>query len=510
MKALFTLLVGGLLLLSDSMKAQTVSFFEEANTFFTTYAEHNAVKYQELYHRPKGLLSLVQQIETTTLADLSPEEQKAFYINAYNLLVIKTVIDHYPIASPNEVVEFWDGVTYSVGGTMYTLESLETYVLQKYKDPRLHFALSNGSMACAPIANFAYQPTELEEQLKQRVIGAVNNSQWIHYQSNIEQLELPLLFQRYQASFTPSVLEFLNAYRVEKIKTPVRLVYKNEDWTLNGYQSAPSALNKKKKGSTGAYAGLAQVITLPKGVTELIDFNSIYTVGIGNKELGSRNTYFNSYFTAFYGVTGNLDVGMSLLFRSSRERDNFGASPFSVLSMERTPLYTRGRTSANTSTYADFGLSHMGFQVRFAPFKNINLSFEQGFMLPIQNLPKENTVDQSIYSVTQVYYIHPISSQLQLFLALTYWQGIRPGEQFNFQLPLLRGFLNYFVTPRFSVFATSMYFLEWGGGAKYLLTPKFEIQFMYSYYLPIQGAYDLLAPGATSIMTYNMGLRYRF
>ena len=167
------------------------------------------------------------------------------------------------------------------------------------------------------------------------------------------------------------------------------------------------------------------------------------------------------------------------------------------------------RTPTGSSRYADFGLSHMGFQARFAPFKNINLSFEQGFMLPIRNLPKGNTVDESIYSVTQVYYIHPISSQLQLFLAFTYWQGFRPGEPFSMQIPLLRGFLNYFATPRLSFYATTMYFLEWGVGAKYLLTPKFEIQFMYSYYVPVKGIYDLLAPGATSIMTYNMGLRYR-
>lgn len=508
MKTITTLLIS-LLLVTTSLKAQTSNFFDKADEFFHTYAQHNAVQYQLLYHHNKELKALVEQVEQANLADWTTNQQKAFYINAYNIMVINAVVDHYPIASPNEVIEFWDGISYTVAGQAFTLKGLEQHILEIYQDPKLHFALANGSMACAPIANFAYQPAELEAQLKQRVIGAVNNPQWIHYQPTIQQLELPLLFERHQASFTPSVLAFLNTYRVEQIEEPVHIVYKNEDWTLNSYQSTPSVLGKKKKAGTGAYAGLAQVITLPKGVAELIDFNSIYTVGIGNKEVGSRNTYFNSYFTAFYGVTGKLDVGISMLFRSSRERDAFGTSPFTVLSMERTPLFTAGRASANTSTYADFGLSHMGFQIRFAPFKNINLSFEQGFMLPIQNLPKENTVDQSIYSVTQMYYIHPISSQLQLFLALTYWQGIRPGEPFNFQLPLLRGFLNYFVTPRFSVFATSMYFLEWGAGAKYLLTPKFEIQFMYSYYLPIQGAYDLLSPGASSIMTYNMGLRYR-
>jgi len=94
-------------------------------------------------------------------------------------------------------------------------------------------------------------------------------------------------------------------------------------------------------------------------------------------------------------------------------------------------------------------------------------------------------------------------------LALTFWQPIRPGETFNFQPPLLRGFLNYFVTPRFTLYATTMYFLEWGVGVKYLLTPKLEVQAMYSYYIPIPGLYDIISPGANTIMTYNLGLRYR-
>lgn len=511
MKILSTWLVFSFLLFTNLLDAQTSTFFDKANNFFATYAQHDVVKYQVLYNHQEELNELVETIKTMPLDDLSSVEQKAFYINAYNLLVIDNIVRHYPIASPNEIVEFWDEITYEVAGVNTTLEGLEQQLLETYKDPRLHFVLVNGTMAAAPIANYAYQPEQLEAQLKQRVIKVVNNPQWIYYDMGSKQLQLPLLFKRHKTYFTPSVISFLNTYRVESIDAEVSMVYTNEDWSLNSYESGFASVNKKKKKkeSTGAYASLAQVITLPKGKAELINFNSIYTVGIGNKNLGSRNTYFNSYNTAFYGVTGKLDIGVSFLFRSSRERDDFSSSPFEVLSMERTPLYTAGRATANSSLYADYGLSHMGLHVRFAPFKNINLSFEQGLMLPIQGLPKDNTVDQSLYSVTQVYYIHPISSKTQLFFALTYWQGIRPGEQFNFQIPLLRGFLNYFVTPRLSLYATSVYFLEWGGGARYLLTPNFEIQFMYSAYLPIEGVYDLLSPGATSINTYNVGLRYR-
>jgi hypothetical protein len=516
MKLLFPLLFLGTLLATTSLNAQDSDFFDKADQFFETYAQYNAVQYRALYQQPIALESLVEQIETTSINDWSEAAQKAFYINAYNLLVIATVVEHYPIASPNEIVDFWDGINHQVAGKMYTLEQLEAFVVAAYKDPSVHFALVNGSVACPPIANFAYQPQKLEAQLKDRVISTLNNSQYIQYNPELKRIELPMLFNRYETSFQPNVVAYLNQYRVEKVTPEVRIAYKNEDWSLNSYQETPSKLRKKKpkkavelskKVATGAYAGLAQVITLPKGVAELQDFNNIYTVGVGTKENGTRSSYFNSYFTAFYGATGKLDLGMCLLYRASRERDYFTASPFKTLNLEQSG--SGQLDDAPADIRADHGLSHMGFQVRFAPFKNISLSFEHGFMLPIKGVPNENSVDENIYSVTQVYYMQNIAPKTQLFLALTFWQGFQIGKPFRIQLPLVRGFVNYFATPRLCLYVNSMYLLEWGVGVKYLLTPKFEVQVMYSYFIPVPGLYDLLVPGAASVMTYNLGFRYR-
>ncbi|BDS14350.1 DUF547 domain-containing protein [Aureispira anguillae] len=497
---------------STSIKGQTLNaFFEQSNLFFTTYAHHNRVQYKVLQNDGDLLNTLTDQLAKIDLKEATVIEQKAFYINAYNLLVIKNIVVHYPIASPNEIVEFWDELTHEIAGERYTLERLKEKILAQFSDPLLHFVLVDGTVSAAPIANFAYMPTKLKEQLENRTIEALNSSKFIEYNQSLEEVVVPALFKAYPNSFQPSILGFINQYRVQKIPTEAQLRYAFYDGTINAFYENTAAIvqkkNKKKKKNKIAYSPLAQVITLPKGSTELSLFNSIYTVTYGDKVLGSRNSYFNSYFTAFHGITGKLDIGATFLLRSSRENDLYETSPFKVFEFERTPIQTNYRSSG---TYSDWGLSHIGFQVRFAPFKNINLSFEQGLLLPVQNLPKENTVDNSLYSITQVYYIQPFSAQLQLFLALTYWQPIRSGETFKFQPPLLRGFLNYFATPRFSVFVTTMYFLEWGAGVKFMLTPKFEIQAMYSYYLPIPGAYDVFSSGATSIMTYNMGLRYRF
>lgn len=479
------------------------TFWTTADAFLETYAQKGSVQYKVLEKEPQALDDLVKTIGTIDISQASKTEQKAFYINAYNLLVIQGVVQHFPVASPNEVIDFWEGIEYTVANKQYVLDALKAFILAEYADARLHFVLVNGTASAAPIADFAYRPAELDNQLDQQVIAAVNSNKFIQWDKTYNVVILPRMFKRYAKDFGSSVVTYINEYRVQKMADDVQIKYANEDWGLNDYYENIEFVlaSKRKKTHSPAY-----FITLPKNSLELILFNSLFTVTYGDATLGTRSSYYNGFFSANYGITGRLDVGINFLLRSSRERDPYSSSPFRVFEFERN-VPSRSRTS---TAYADWGVSHIGFQVRFAPFKKISLTLEQGFLFPIQGLPTDNTVDNSFYNITQAYYIHMFSSKLQLMLVFTYWQPFRFNGEFNIQPPMLRGFLNYFVTPRVSLFATSMYFVEWGVGVRVMLTPKFEIQGMYSYFLPIPGVQELFSGGSSSIMTYNMGLRYRF
>ncbi|WP_348647892.1 DUF547 domain-containing protein [Arenibacter sp. F20364] len=45
-----------------------------------------------------------------------PNVYQAFWINTYNLLVIKGIVDHYPVKSPLDVPSFFYKSTYSQNG----------------------------------------------------------------------------------------------------------------------------------------------------------------------------------------------------------------------------------------------------------------------------------------------------------------------------------------------------------------------------------------------------------
>ena len=66
-------------------------FFSKADQFFATYVKNNGVDYAKAKGDP-GLANLIQEIETMDLSGASDLERKAFYINAYNLTVILSLI----------------------------------------------------------------------------------------------------------------------------------------------------------------------------------------------------------------------------------------------------------------------------------------------------------------------------------------------------------------------------------------------------------------------------------
>lgn len=494
---------------SSSLLAQDLkTFFKDANLFFATHIQHNSVPYNSLYKKNAEIDALVQQIASVDLSQATASEQKAFYINAYNLLVIKNVFNSFPISSPNEVLHFWDEIEFTVANKKNTLEGLKAAIFAQFADVRLNFVLVDGSISGAPIIPMAYLPNNLEESLDNRCIEILNNSKFVQYDKTEGIVVVSGIFKLREQDFKPSILGFINQFRVQKIDTIAKVKYDNYDWRLNNlYGDATIVVNKKK--NEVSYSMMAPSATLPKKAFELNWYNGLFAVTYGDRTTGSRSSFLGSQLTATYGITGRLDAGLTFMLRSDRTNDLYDNSPFKVFEFERlnTP---NAITSSRSNIRSDWGFSHVGAQVRFAPFKNIGLAFEQGVLFPIRGLPRDNTVDDQIYLTSQIFLSYPVNSKMYLFFAFTYWQGVKAGEAFRFTPPMLRVFYSYYFTPRFSAVVTALYFLEWGAGLKFMITPKFEIQAMFSYYLPIPGIMDLLSPGATSIMTYNAGLRYRF
>ncbi|MEP5613441.1 MAG: DUF547 domain-containing protein [Cyclobacteriaceae bacterium] len=212
-------------------------FFKLSDYFLKRHVYKGLVNY-EYSSKNSGEIDLLHQtIKEVDLTGATPEEKKAFYVNAYNILVIYQVTTSYPLARPLDKEGFFDGTTYNVAGEMLNLNELESgRMLRVYEDPRFHFVLACGAISCPPLHNLAYMPNGIEELMEERTRLALNNDDFIYLDKASKSVKVSKIFEWYKEDFggtAKSTIDFINKYREEKIPSDYSLETYEYDWTLN-------------------------------------------------------------------------------------------------------------------------------------------------------------------------------------------------------------------------------------------------------------------------------------
>ena len=112
----------------------------------------------------KRLAAYLANLGDADTSKMSPDERKAFYINAYNAAAIATVLEKYPIKSILDIDGAFKKVTHKIGGEMLTLDAIENK-LRESDDARIHFAIVCASRSCPPLASKAYTAAALSSEL---------------------------------------------------------------------------------------------------------------------------------------------------------------------------------------------------------------------------------------------------------------------------------------------------------------------------------------------------------
>jgi hypothetical protein len=133
---------------------------------------YNAVKSDR--RRLDGYVAALNGPQARGIDRLPHDEQMAFWLNAYNALVLATVVDNYPIrgraanypsTSIRQIPGAFDKTTHMVAGRAVTLDQIETTVLAAFRDPRLYLAIGRGAVGSGRLRSEAYDGARLGEQL---------------------------------------------------------------------------------------------------------------------------------------------------------------------------------------------------------------------------------------------------------------------------------------------------------------------------------------------------------
>ncbi|TXE06194.1 DUF547 domain-containing protein [Seonamhaeicola algicola] len=231
------ILIIALLMVGVKGTAQTAnSFFETANTFFKTYISNGKVAYDKLHKNPEDLNKVIALAQAVNVTKNNVNTYQAFWINAYNLSVIKGIIDNYPTNSPLANAGFFDKVKHNIGGKNITLNDIEHKLLRaQFNDARFHFVLVCGAIGCPPLISEAYLPSTLNTQMDAQTKKALNGN-FLMVNIKKKRVEASQIMEWYKEDFTmngTTEIDFINTYRTEKIPANFKIKYFEYNWQLN-------------------------------------------------------------------------------------------------------------------------------------------------------------------------------------------------------------------------------------------------------------------------------------
>lgn len=202
-------------------------FIENADIFFQKYTKDGKVTYQLVRENFQEMKLLYQQVGDVRLDNkLNDDEKKAFYVNAYTIVVIYQLAKQYPRDSSFEIAgSFFNQVKHTVAGEEMTLNELEMRKLSRpFNDPRIRFVLAKAGRG-HPIL---YYSTQFDRQLDVQTRLFVNSDTFIRVNKASQCVTIPAIFKLCEKDFARtghSVLLYINRYRQEKIPANYRIYY---------------------------------------------------------------------------------------------------------------------------------------------------------------------------------------------------------------------------------------------------------------------------------------------
>ncbi len=233
--------------------------------FVVLWVRNGDVYYRALKAERAKLDGYVNLIATASVDKLSREEQIAFWLNAYNAIVLRTIVDHYPIAgkSPDypsksirQIPGAFERLQHRVTGRTLTLDQIEKDVLPTFNDPRVFFALGRGAVGSGRLRSEAFVPARIEEQLSDVAAECLSRGQCVQIDAESSKVGASPIFSWREKEFAAvyadkapaaianrspierAVIAFvypklLNAEKELIAKNSFQVTYKPFDWTLN-------------------------------------------------------------------------------------------------------------------------------------------------------------------------------------------------------------------------------------------------------------------------------------
>ena len=211
--------------------------------FLTKYISQtdgiNFVAYGDVSPADHAILkAYIADLEATGPAELSRDEEMAFWFNLYNAKTIDIILDAYPISSIRKLGSFnsgpWDDKNMTVNGVgEMSLNDVEHETLRaNWDEPRIHYAVNCASYGCPNLKATPWTAETLEADLTQAATDYINHPRGVRVENG--RVTASKIFNWYKEDFggdRASILAHARLYARGELKTAL-----DTATTINGFE----------------------------------------------------------------------------------------------------------------------------------------------------------------------------------------------------------------------------------------------------------------------------------
>jgi hypothetical protein len=131
-----------------------------------------------------GLTADLARLAGIPISAYNRREQFAFWVDLYNELTVKLILDHYPVSTIKDIaispglfsVGPWGRKLITVEGEALSLDDIEHRTLRPiWRDPRIHYAVNCAAVGCPNLQSSAFTAANAEALLDKAARDFVNH-----------------------------------------------------------------------------------------------------------------------------------------------------------------------------------------------------------------------------------------------------------------------------------------------------------------------------------------------
>ncbi|MBY0547209.1 MAG: DUF547 domain-containing protein [Candidatus Obscuribacterales bacterium] len=267
----WSLLLMPLMIFFAIMPSSAAVKFDHEHKLFSEelkkYVRPDGVRYKAWIKDRAKFNQYLDELRAVTAQDytgFSDLEKKALWLNTYNALALKLVMDNYPIQGNNsdypansmrQIPDCWKAVRWNVAGRDVDLFTLKHKILRsEIQDYRTHFSVVPASMGGPRLAAKAFAPDDINERLTTNMKTYLTNPEHLQFAPDQNTIKVSRIFRWFLLDFVkrdadgkavfppPSddeiVQEFSMQFAPESVRKQfdgkkAKVEYLPYDWTLN-------------------------------------------------------------------------------------------------------------------------------------------------------------------------------------------------------------------------------------------------------------------------------------